>query len=493
MKPHQLNAIAHILYGGNTLLAHVVGAGKTFEMVAAAMESKRLGLCHKSLFAVPNHLTEQWASEFLRLYPSANILVATKKDFEMRNRKKFCAKIATGDYDAVIIGHSQMEKIPMSRERQVRLLNEQIDEITLGIQVIRKARGEQLSVKELERTKKNLQAKLTKLLESKRRDNVVTYEQLGVDRLFVDEAHLFKNLYTFTKMRNVAGLSTTEAQKSSDLFLKCRYMDAILLYGDSTDNGVGQFFDERIPTGYLKIQIGKEDIGVDILEISPDFLFGIYSKEEDHSNSLTQFRDKNTNETYPPDSIKSAFILEHFTYFLVHFKYNIAIVITGRGLPKFNEVLITFINEIIKEASNLNIEIYPFTEDENMIKRRVSDINKMMSVTMQFANDEDDIMPKLSDALTGVLTPVKKVINFRIKERKPGLLVALMNLKNRENIKQISLTVKNEYGAADIINLIEGMYKKQVCVVLDNDNVFDYGEIKKLLESELRNFVDTCL
>ena len=227
LRPHQLNAIAHILYGGNTLLAHEVGAGKTFEMVGAAMEAKRLGLCHKSLFAVPNHLTEQWAGEFLRLYPSANILVATKKDFEMRNRKKFCAKIATGDYDAVIIGHTQLEKIPMSRERQERLLYEQIWEIEDGIRELKESRGERFSIKQLEKTKKSLMVRLQKLLEAKTKDDVVTFEQLGVDRLFIDEAHGFKNLFLYTKMRNVAGLSTSEAQKSSDLFMKCRYMDEL--------------------------------------------------------------------------------------------------------------------------------------------------------------------------------------------------------------------------------------------------------------------------
>jgi N12 class adenine-specific DNA methylase len=225
MRQHQLNAVAHVLYGGNTLLAHAVGAGKTFEMVGAAMESKRLGLCNKSLFAVPNHLTEQWAGEFLRLYPSANILVATKKDFEMRNRKKFCAKIATGDYDAVIIGHSQLEKIPMSRERQERLLYEQLEEILMGIEELKESGGERFSIKQLEKTRKNLEARLAKLNDSTKRDDVVTFEQLGVDRLFIDEAHYFKNLFLYTKMRNVAGLSTSEAQKSSDLFMKCRYMD----------------------------------------------------------------------------------------------------------------------------------------------------------------------------------------------------------------------------------------------------------------------------
>ena len=227
LREHQRNAIAHDLYGGNTLLAHEVGAGKTFEMIAAAMEGKRLGLCQKSLFAVPNHLTEQWASEFLRLYPSANILVATKKDFETRNRKKFCARIATGDYDAVIIGHSQFERIPVSRERQERLLQEQIWEIEDGIAELKASRAERFTIKELERTKKNLKAKLQKLHDAARKDDVVTFEQLGVDRLYVDEAHSFKNLFLYTKMRNVAGLSTTDAQKSSDMLLKCRYIDEL--------------------------------------------------------------------------------------------------------------------------------------------------------------------------------------------------------------------------------------------------------------------------
>ena len=227
LRDHQLGAIAHVLYGGNTLLAHEVGAGKTFEMVAAAMESKRLGLCQKSLFVVPNHLTEQWASEFLRLYPSAKILVTTKKDFETHNRKKFCARIATGDYDAVIIGHSQFEKIPISRERQERLLQEQIDEITEGIAEVKYSGGERFTVKQLERTKKSLEARLEKLQAEGRKDDVVTFEQLGVDRLFVDEAHNYKNLFLYTKMRNVAGLSTSDAQKSSDMFAKCRYMDEI--------------------------------------------------------------------------------------------------------------------------------------------------------------------------------------------------------------------------------------------------------------------------
>ena len=227
LRDHQLGAIAHILYGGNTLLAHEVGAGKTFEMVAAAMEAKRLGLCQKSLFVVPNHLTEQWASEFLRLYPSANILVTTKKDFETHNRKKFCARIATGDYDAIIMGHSQFERIPISKERQERLLQEQIWEITEGISEVESSGGERFTVKQLERTRKSLETRLEKLQAEGRKDDVVTFEQLGVDRLFVDEAHNYKNLFLYTKMRNVAGLSTTDAQKSSDMFAKCRYMDEI--------------------------------------------------------------------------------------------------------------------------------------------------------------------------------------------------------------------------------------------------------------------------
>ena len=227
LREHQKNAIAHILYGGNTLLAHEVGAGKTFEMVAAEMESKRLGLCQKAMFVVPNHLTEQWASEFLRLYPSANILVTTKKDFETRNRKKFCARIATGDYDAVIIGHSQFEKILISKERQERLLHEQIYEIEDGIRELQAANAEHFTIKSLERTKKGLLARLEKLHETERKDDVVTFEQLGIDRLYVDEAHSYKNLFLYTKMRNVAGLSTTDAQKSSDMLLKCRYIDEI--------------------------------------------------------------------------------------------------------------------------------------------------------------------------------------------------------------------------------------------------------------------------
>ena len=227
LREHQKNAIAHILYGGNTLLAHEVGAGKTFEMVAAVMESKRLGLCQKAMFVVPNHLTEQWASEFLRLYPSANILVTTKKDFETRNRKKFCARIATGDYDAVIIGHSQFEKIPLSKARPEHLLQEQIYEIEAGIRELRAANAERYTIKSLERTKRGLELRLQKLQAADRKDDVVTFEQLGIDRLYVDEAHSYKNLFLYTKMRNVAGLSTSDAQKSSDMLLKCRYIDEI--------------------------------------------------------------------------------------------------------------------------------------------------------------------------------------------------------------------------------------------------------------------------
>ncbi len=227
LRPHQVNAIARTLYGGNTLLAHVVGAGKTFEMVASAMESKRLGLCNKSLFVVPNHLTEQWAAEFLQLYPSANILVSTRKDFETRNRKKFCSRIATGDYDAVIIGHSQFEKIPVSRERQRAILEEQINEIMQGIADAKSSRAERFTIKQMEKTKRQLKLKLDKLNSQERKDDVVTFEELGVDRLFVDEAHMFKNLFLMTKMRNVAGLSQTEAQKSSDMYMKCRYMDEL--------------------------------------------------------------------------------------------------------------------------------------------------------------------------------------------------------------------------------------------------------------------------
>ena len=227
LREHQKNAVAHIIYGGNTLLAHAVGAGKTFEMTAAAMESKRLGLCNKSLFVVPNHLTEQWAAEFLQLYPAANILVATKKDFEMKNRKRFCGRIATGDYDAVIIGHSQFEKIPMSIERQRAVLQQQLDDIIEGIADVKRNRGDRFSVKQLEKTKKSLQTKLEKLNDQSRKDDVVTFEELGIDRLFIDESHYYKNLYLYTKMRNVGGIAQTEAQKSSDLFMKCRYLDEI--------------------------------------------------------------------------------------------------------------------------------------------------------------------------------------------------------------------------------------------------------------------------
>ena len=227
LREHQKNAVAHILYGGNTLLAHAVGAGKTFEMVAAAQESKRLGLCNKSLFVVPNHLTEQWAAEYLQLYPAANILVATKKDFETKNRKKFCGRIATGDYDAVIIGHSQFEKIPMSIERQRAILEQQLEEITEGIAELKRNRGENFSVKQLEKSKKSIRQKLDKLNDQTKKDDVVTFEELGVDRLFVDESHYYKNLYLYTKMRNVGGIAQTEAQKSSDLFMKCRYLDEI--------------------------------------------------------------------------------------------------------------------------------------------------------------------------------------------------------------------------------------------------------------------------
>ena len=227
LRKHQVNAIAHILYGGNTLLAHVVGAGKTFEMVAAVMESKRLGLCQKSLFVVPNHLTEQWATEFLQLYPAANILVATRKDFETKNRKKFCGRIATGDYDAVIIGHSQFEKIPMSVERQRAILEQQIDEIMMGISEAKREKAEKFTIKQMEKTKKGLQAKIDKLNDQSRKDDVVTFEELGVDRIFIDESHYFKNLFLYTKMRNVGGIAQTEAQKSSDLFMKCRYLDEI--------------------------------------------------------------------------------------------------------------------------------------------------------------------------------------------------------------------------------------------------------------------------
>ena len=227
LRKHQVNAIARILYGGNTLLAHEVGAGKTFEMVAAAMESKRLGLCNKSLFVVPNHIVEQFGQEFLQLYPSANVLVTTKKDFETANRKKFCSRIATGDYDAIIISHSQFEKIPMSVERQVAIIQKQIEDITLGIQDLKNNNGERFSIKQMEKTKKGLETRLAKLNDTSRKDDVVTFEELGVDRIFVDEAHYYKNLFLYTKMRNVGGIAQTEAQKSSDLFMKCRYIDEL--------------------------------------------------------------------------------------------------------------------------------------------------------------------------------------------------------------------------------------------------------------------------
>ena len=227
LRPHQLNAVAHQLYGDNTLLAHCVGAGKTFEMIAAAMESKRLGLCQKSLFVVPNHLTEQWASDFLRLYPGANILAATKKDFGPANRKKFCSRIATGDYDAVIIGHTQFEKIPLSTERQAAMIERQITEIEMAIEAVKAEKGERYTIKQMEKTKKSLNARLIRLNDTSRKDNVVTFEQLGVDRLFVDESHNYKNLFLYTKMRNVAGIAQTEAQKSSDMFAKCQYMDEL--------------------------------------------------------------------------------------------------------------------------------------------------------------------------------------------------------------------------------------------------------------------------
>ena len=227
LRRHQVNAIAHILYGGNTLLAHVVGAGKTFEIVAAAQESKRLGLCSKSLIAVPNHLTEQWAAEYLQLYPSANILVATKKDFEPKNRKKFCGRIATGDDDAIIIGHSQLEKIPMSLERQRAILEEQLREVLDGISDLKRSNGDNFSIKQMERTKKGLEAKLDKLNDQSRKDDIVIFEELGMERLFMDEAHNYKNLAAYTKMQNVGGISQTEAQKSSDLYMKCRYLDEL--------------------------------------------------------------------------------------------------------------------------------------------------------------------------------------------------------------------------------------------------------------------------
>ena len=227
LREHQRNAIAHVLYGGNTLLAHEVGAGKTYEMAASAMEAKRLGLCQKSLFVVPNHLTEQWASEFLNLYPNAKLLVARRKDFETANRKKICARIATGDYDAVIIGHSQFERIPLSFERQERIIQDQIAETLLAINELKANAGENFTIKQMERTKKSIDAKLEKLNDQSRKDDVVTFEELGVDRLFIDESHYYKNLFLYTKMRNVSGIAQTEAQKSSDLFMKCRYLDEI--------------------------------------------------------------------------------------------------------------------------------------------------------------------------------------------------------------------------------------------------------------------------
>ena len=240
LRKHQLNAVAHVLYGKNVLLAHEVGAGKTYEMVAAAMESKRLGLCNKSLFVVPNHIIEQFASEFLDLYPSANILVATKKDFETKNRKKFCSRIATGEFDAIIIGHSQFEKIPMSVERQKTLLQEQINDITNGITEEKNNKGEYYTIKQLEKTKKSLETRLEKLNKQERKDDVVTFEELGIDKLFVDEAHNHKNLFLYTKMRNVGGIAQTEAQKSTDLFMKCRYLDEIT-------NGKGTVFATGTP------------------------------------------------------------------------------------------------------------------------------------------------------------------------------------------------------------------------------------------------------
>lgn len=228
LRPHQLHAVAHQLYGKNTLLAHCVGGGKTFEMIAAAMESKRLGLCQKSLFVVPNHLTEQWASDFLRLYPEANLLAATKKDFEPANRKKFCSRIATGEYDAVIIGHSQFEKIPLSTERQIAMLKRQIEEIERALRDAKAEKGEHYTIKQMEKVKKSLDTRLSRLHDSSRKDNVVTFEQLGVDRLFVDESQNYKNLFLYTKMRNVAGIAQTEAQKSSDMFAKCQYLDDVI-------------------------------------------------------------------------------------------------------------------------------------------------------------------------------------------------------------------------------------------------------------------------
>lgn len=227
LMPHQKNAVAHVLYGGNTLLAHCVGAGKTFQMIAAGMESKRLGLSQKNLYVVPNHLTEQWGSDFLRLYPGANVLVSTKKDFEPANRKKFCSRIATGDYDAIIIGHSQFERIPLSKERQIAMIEQQIEEIMLAIEEAQSDDSPRYTIKQMERTRKGLEKRLEKLNDDTRKDDVVTFEQLGVDRLFVDESHFYKNLFLYTKMRNIAGIAQTDAQKSSDMFMKCRYMDEL--------------------------------------------------------------------------------------------------------------------------------------------------------------------------------------------------------------------------------------------------------------------------
>ena len=227
LMPHQKNAVAHVLYGGNTLLAHCVGAGKTFQMIAAGMESKRLGLSQKNLYVVPNHLTEQWGSDFLRLYPGANVLVATKKDFEPANRKKFCSRIATGDYDAIIIGHSQFERIPLSKERQMAMIEQQIEEIMLAIKEAQSDDSPRYTIKQMEKTRKGLEKRLEKLNDDTRKDDVVTFEQLGVDRLFVDESHFYKNLFLYTKMRNIAGIAQTDAQKSSDMFMKCRYMDEL--------------------------------------------------------------------------------------------------------------------------------------------------------------------------------------------------------------------------------------------------------------------------
>ncbi len=248
LRKHQINAIAHILYGGNTLLAHEVGAGKTFEMVAGAMETKRLGLCNKSLFVVPNHIIEQFASEFMQLYPSANILVTTKKDFATNNRKRFCSKIATGEYDAIIIGHSQFEKIPMSKERQIKILEQEINEIGLGLDELRRNDGERFSIKQLENSKKKIEEKLKRLNDQSKKDDIITFEQLGVDRLFVDEAHNFKNLFIFTKMRNVGGIAQTEAQKSSDLFMKCRYLDELT-------NGRGVVFATGTPISNSMVEM----------------------------------------------------------------------------------------------------------------------------------------------------------------------------------------------------------------------------------------------